>query len=45
MPTYIVTNEVRHPEPEIVGQKIVAALANLRQRTADFSRPAYTLRK
>ena len=32
VPTYIVTNEIRHPEPEIVGQKIAAALADLRRR-------------
>jgi hypothetical protein len=40
VPTYIVTNEVRHPEPEEVSQKIVAALADLRRRTEKFSRPA-----
>jgi hypothetical protein len=45
VPTYIVTNEVRHPEPELVGEKIVAALADLRQRTHDFQQPAYTLPK
>lgn len=45
VPTYVVSNAVRPPEPEVVGQKIVAALADLRQRTADFSRPAYTLPK
>lgn len=45
VPTYIVTNEVRHPEPEEVGQKILAALADLRQRTGNFSKPAYTLPK
>ena len=45
VPTYIVTNEVRHPAPEEVGQKILAALADLRQRTENFSQPAYTLPK
>ena len=43
VPTYVVTNEVRHPEPAEVGDKILTALADLRRRTADFSRPAYTL--
>ena len=32
VPTYIVSNETQPPEPEIVGQKIVAALADLAQR-------------
>jgi len=43
VPTYVVTNEVRHPAPGEVGEKIMAALADLRHRTADFSKPAYTL--
>jgi hypothetical protein len=43
VPTYIVTNEVRHPEADEVGQKIITALADLRQRTDHFSKPAYTL--
>jgi len=43
VPTYIVTNDVCKPEPEIVGHKIMAALADLRQRTVDFTQPAYTL--
>ena len=43
VPTYIVTNEVRHPEPAEVGEKIVAALADLRRITHNFSQPAYTL--
>ena len=45
VPTYIVTNEVRHPEPEEVRNKIITALADLRQRTENFSKPAYTLPK
>jgi hypothetical protein len=45
VPTYIVTNEVRHPEPEDVGQNILAALADLKQRTNNYSKPAYTLPK
>ena len=43
VPTYIVSNEMEPPEPEHVGQRIVAALADLRQRTDDFRKPAYTL--
>lgn len=43
VPTYIVTNEIKHPEPELVGKKIVEALAELRQRTDNFLKPAYTL--
>jgi hypothetical protein len=42
VPTYIVTNEVRHPEPAEVGNKILAALADLRRRTDNFSKPACT---
>jgi hypothetical protein len=45
VPTYIVTNEVCNPEPELVGEKIVVALADLRQRTNQFQQPAYTLQK
>jgi hypothetical protein len=45
VPTYIVSNEIKPPEPEAVGQKIVSALADLRQRTDGFSRPGYTLPK
>jgi hypothetical protein len=32
VPTFIVTNEIQHPEPARVGQQIVAALADLRPR-------------
>jgi hypothetical protein len=32
VPTYIVANNTHQPEPERVGEKIVAALADLRQR-------------
>jgi len=32
VPTYIVANDTHQPEPERVGEKIVAALADLRQR-------------
>jgi hypothetical protein len=45
VPTYIVTNEVQFPEPEIVAKKIAEAMADLRQRTDNFSKPAYTLPK
>lgn len=43
VPTYIVTNDIKHPEPERVGAKIIAALADLRRRTEPPPRPAYTL--
>jgi hypothetical protein len=42
VPTYIVTNEIRHPEPEEVAQNIIAALMDLRGRTAGFSLPAWS---
>jgi hypothetical protein len=45
VPTYIVANDTHRPAPERVGQKIVAALADLRQRTDDFRQPSYTLPK
>jgi len=40
IPTYIVTNETRHPEPETVVEKIMVALEDLRGRTADLFRPS-----
>lgn len=43
VPTYIVANDTHRPVPERVGQKIVEALADLRQRTDGFRRPAYIL--
>lgn len=43
VPTYIVTNEERHPTPELVARQIGLALADLRRRTENFSKPAYTL--
>jgi hypothetical protein len=33
VPTYIVSNEIQPPSPERVGQKIIAAVADLRLRT------------
>ena len=45
VPTYIVANDTHQPEPARVGEKIIAALADLRQRTGGFSKPAYTLPK
>jgi hypothetical protein len=45
VPTYIVANDTHRPDPERVGNQIIAALADLRQRTDNFSRPAYTLPK
>jgi len=43
VPTYIVANDTHLPEPGRVGRKILDALADLRQRTHGFSKPAYTL--
>jgi hypothetical protein len=45
VPTYIVANDTHRPVPEHVAQKIVSALADLRQRTEGFRRPSYTLPK
>lgn len=45
VPTYIVANDTHQPTPELVGQKIIAALADLRQRTDSFRQPSYTLPK
>jgi hypothetical protein len=43
VPTYIVANDTFRPEPERVGQQIVEALADLRRRTGNFTKPAHTL--
>jgi hypothetical protein len=43
VPTYIVANDTHQPNPEDVAQKIIKALADLRRRTDNFSRPAGTL--
>jgi hypothetical protein len=43
VPTYIVAHDTFQPDPGRVGKKIVEALADLRQRTGHFSKPAYTL--
>ena len=43
VPTYIVANDTHRPKGEDVGQRILAALADLRQRTNHFSKAAYTL--
>jgi hypothetical protein len=45
VPTYIVANDTHRPVPEHVAQKIVSALADLRQRTEGFRQPSYTLPK
>jgi len=45
VPTYIVANDTHRPDPERVGGKILEALADLKQRPANFSKPAYTLPK
>jgi hypothetical protein len=43
VPTYIVARDTFRPDPDEVGKQILAALANLRQRTDNFSKPAYRL--
>ena len=45
VPTYIVANDTHRPDPERVGQKILEALADLRQRTNNVSTSAGTLPK
>jgi|ERR1039458_7800011 hypothetical protein len=45
VPIYIVANDTFKPEPVRVGEKILDAFADLRQRTNNFSTPAYTLPK
>jgi hypothetical protein len=45
VPAYIVANDTHRPDPERVGQKILEALADLRQRTNNFSTPACALPK
>ena len=40
---YVVSNSEWQPKPEKVCDTIVQSLADLRARTDDFSRPAYTL--
>jgi hypothetical protein len=40
VPTYIVANDTHRPEPDRVGQHIVAALAELRQRAQPTAEPA-----
>ena len=42
VPTYIVANNTHRPEPENVGQKIMEALADLRQRALDLKKLAGT---
>ena len=43
VPTFIVASNTHQPEPERVGQEIVAAIADLRRRTGDFRQPGCTL--
>ena len=43
VPTYIVANDTSQPDPALVGKKIAEAMEDLRARTDDFSKPAYTL--
>lgn len=42
VPTYIVARDTFRPEPETVGAKILEAMADLKQRTDNFSKPACT---
>jgi ADP-heptose:LPS heptosyltransferase len=43
VPTFIVTNATRRPEPEQVCETIDRAMEELRQRTDNFAKPSYTL--
>jgi hypothetical protein len=43
VPIYTAASDSCQPAPERVCAALLEALADLRQRTADFSRPAYTL--
>jgi hypothetical protein len=43
VPIYVAANDTCQPEPARVCQAILDALQDLRRRTADFSRPCYTL--
>ena len=45
VPTYVVANDTHQPDPERVAQQITEALADLRRRTDNFLKPAYTLPK
>jgi ADP-heptose:LPS heptosyltransferase len=42
VPIYIAANDTCRPEPARVRRAIVDALADLRQRTENFTRPCYT---
>jgi hypothetical protein len=43
VPTYIVANDTHRPDTTRVAEVIDRALLDLRQRTANFSKPSYTL--
>ena len=43
VPIYVVTNSDWQPAPETVCEAVVRALKDMRERTADFSRPIYHL--
>jgi hypothetical protein len=43
VPIYVVTNAHWQPTPETVCEAVVRALKDMRERTADFSRPIYQL--
>lgn len=43
VPIYVVTITTWRPTPEVVCEAVVNALKDLRLRTADFTKPAYTL--
>lgn len=40
VPTFIVANDTHRPPPELVGQRILAAVAELRQRSPNSGSPA-----
>ena len=43
VPIYVVTNAHWQPTPETVCEAVVRALKDMREKTADFSRPIYQL--
>ena len=42
VPLYVISNATMQPEPELVFEKVRDALRDLRERTDNFQRPAYT---
>jgi ADP-heptose:LPS heptosyltransferase len=43
VPIYIAANDTHQPPPEVIAETIARALEDLRHKTENFSRPAYTL--